>query len=217
MLAGVASVASAFTLDTAIVKTDDGSSVSAFEAALNQTKQEAAAVDGINVADQLHFTTASAPTITITLSDMYSTEALPEGTLTLSTLSFLSRPDSSNQGYESVTVSVNDKSVTSTSYTTDLPVSGNSTYRAVTWTFSDTLTFSADDVLTVTFAATSVEMGMGVFQTETGYTFGGVNPVYTNSSNQYYDFFRLEVIPEPATATLSLLALAGLAARRRRQ
>ncbi len=50
---------------------------------------------------------------------------------------------------------------------------------------------------------------VSVFQT-TGIT---VNDTYVSS----YEFTGLKTIPEPTTATLSLLALAGLAARRRRR
>ena len=39
---------------------------------------------------------------------------------------------------------------------------------------------------------------------------------YTQTSGNYINGFKVDFIPEPSTATLSLLALAGLAARRRR-
>lgn len=216
MLAGVASVASAFTLDTSLVKTEDGSSVSAYAAALDQTTATVSSVSGISEAGKLYFQSGNMPTVTLTLGDMFGADALSGSTLTLSTLSFLSRPDESYFGYGTVTVSVNGDSVTSSSYNTNV-TTGNDSYRAVVWTFTDALTFTTQDSLTVTFTKGTTNVGMGSFQTATGYTFGGVNPVYTSGSNQYYNFFRLEVIPEPAAATLSLLALAGLAARRRRQ
>ena len=49
----------------------------------------------------------------------------------------------------------------------------------------------------------------------TGTASTSLGPVFNLGYNDVA--IRLEVIPEPATATLSLLALAGLAARRRRK
>jgi len=222
MLAGVASAATTYTLDTAIVKTSDGSKVSAFEAALNKTAAQANNVDGITGAGNLGYTTTNKPTITFTVKDMFGATELPGETLRLSTLSFLSRDNNANTNYGTVTLTVNGKSVTSDSFSIDSSA-GTSVFRAVTWTFGSPLDFTMEDTLSLTFTNKTTDktgyIGMGGFVQETGYTFAGTNKGFTANNNDYYNFFRLgvEVIPEPTTATLSLLALAGLAARRRRK
>jgi len=218
MLAGMASAATTYTLDTAIVKTSDGSKVSAFEAALNKTAAQANNVDGITGAGNLSYKNTNKPTITFTVKDMFGVTELPGETLQLSTLSFLSRSNNGDIGYGSVTLTVNGKSSTSSTFSIDSSA-GTSVFRSVTWTFNSPLVFTMDDTLSLTLTIGTTSFGMGGFEQEAGYTYGGTTKGLTANSKDYYNFFRLgvEVIPEPTTATLSLLALAGLAARRRRK
>ncbi len=98
----------------------------------------------------------------------------------------------------------------------------------VTYTFgggnTKTLTLYALDVATGTLASTSIETGWEVsaaFDRLTVDTASGAveRAIVFNTALSSTEILALStsVIPEPTTATLSLLALAGLAARRRRK
>lgn len=227
MLAGMTSAATTFTLDTAIVKTNDGSKVSAFEAALNKTATQANAVAGIAGAGNMSYKDTNTPTITFTVGDMFIATTPSGDIFQLSTLTFLSRNNNADINYGSLTLSVTGKTgegttATSSKFTIDSS-QGTSVFRAVTWTFNSPLVFTMNDTLSLEFTHKATgnpgAFGMGGFAQETGYTYGGNNKGLTSSGTDYYNFFRLgaNVIPEPTTATLSLLALVGLAARRRRK
>ena len=88
-------------------------------------------------------------------------------------------------------------------------ISGDVASRTITLN-SGAVTISAGDSLSLSLTASPQEdSGGGTFLGLTGATFSGeiVTPVIPDTP----------AVPEPATATLSLLALAGLAARRRRK
>ncbi len=76
-----------------------------------------------------------------------------------------------------------------------------------------------DDVYSTRIAAT--DLGNADFEGSTSNTNKDYSRLWTNGEKQQFSNVKIEtngrLIPEPTTATLSLLALAGLAARRRRK
>ncbi len=101
-------------------------------------------------------------------------------------------------------------------YTSNKPTYSTSTgYQPITFTFTDgpVLTSLSSDLNITVSGFTSGYLGLGAFKTQSDATLTGV------SGNGYVPLVRvnLSTVPEPTTATLSLLALAGLAARRRRK
>lgn len=206
---------SAYMLDSRL-NLADGTTLSAFDQIPGKTKNEVTGTGYFSAADQLHFTTL---TLTLTLGDMYLSGADSlEGPTTISSISFISRPDSSNQGPGTITVSVGGQTYTSEDVTYSQT---GATYGTDTFSFENAITIDPKTTtITLTLGHTnSVEVGFGAFQPATNATLTGSTAEY---NGVWYPVVRISgttgtpVVPEPATATLSLLALAGLAARRRR-
>ena len=181
----------------------------------------------------------TAPTITfyVEISDLLGSSAMLDNSIyDLTSLSWYAYSDGSYVGgSRQVTLSNGTQTLT-------LAHSSAATGSDKILTVNHDLGFivTKETKLTITLSSTSsnenVSMGVGDRSTDaakaatvTGATFGYVNgePVYNKvtgvegytpiqSSWAYNDIpLQLTLIPEPATATLSLLALAGLAARRR--
>ena len=177
-------------------------------------------------------------TFYIEVSDLYGADSLADGyTYQLTSISWTGH----TQGFfvggsRTITVSNGETSV-SAAY----PTSDTSNHK-LTATFDTTLNITSASKLTVTIESSNSAENVGMSIVDrtsadtkagsvTGATWGYVDgePAYDYIHNQinsqmpintkgYNDIaIRLTVIPEPATATLSLLALAGLAARRRRK
>lgn len=100
--------------------------------------------------------------------------------------------------------------------------------KVVTVTFGDELRFTDTDELTVTLASARTDRGVGIgyldYKNQTA-EFAGTSTLLDGSGNKVQTSWRNNIVaadmsvvvaPEPATATLSLLALVGLASRRRR-
>ncbi len=84
-------------------------------------------------------------------------------------------------------------------------------YNGDYYSFSDA-TVNGSGYVNLSSTATAIELA-----DETVYTTIMVTATGTNASVKGVGFVATALIPEPTTATLSLLALAGLAARRRRK
>ena len=179
-------------------------------------------------------------TFYIKVSDLFTGDiTLGEHSYTLTSLTYLGK---NGEGYAG-----GSRSMTVSNGSSSVSASITSSAGQYTATFSDSLTFTADSILTVTLDSTveSEEFSVTVWD----YNYGPVamkgagwslddagNPVYKLAEGRPYTSWaynevalRLTAtvtptdvpsspsIPEPATATLSLLALCGLASRRRRK
>ncbi|MBQ4594548.1 MAG: PEP-CTERM sorting domain-containing protein [Akkermansia sp.] len=93
----------------------------------------------------------------------------------------------------------------------------NTKHGSITFNFTNApIIYSLED-LAVTWSSTE-EFGCGAFHGENGAVLEGTSYQTVNGVNWYsIAQVKMHVAPEPTTATLSLLALAGLAARRRRR
>jgi MYXO-CTERM domain-containing protein len=229
-LAGVA-CAAPLTLDTKL--TDANEAASSFYEVMTNTTHVGYKVElaGTQAGGSLTFY--------IDVAELFGADALVEGyTYQLTSISWL--PNSKNDytgGSRSISISNGTDSVQA-SYPT------SATDGVYSVTFDSSLSISSASQLTVTLSSTASAEGVGfstVDRTDaaakgcsvTGATWGYVDgsPVYDrlvefegedgfhrpHMGTAYNDIaIRLTVVPEPATATLSLLALAGLCARRRR-
>lgn len=206
---------SAYTLDSRL-NIANSVTLSAFDQIPGKTKNEVTATGYFSAADQLHFTSL---TLTLTLGDMYLTGADSlEGPTTISAITFISRPNSENQGPGTITISVGEQSYTSQNVVYSQT---GDTYGTTTFSFEQPVTI---DPKTTTVALTlgntdATQVGFGAFKPATGATLTGSTAEY---ADVWYPVVRISgttgtpAVPEPTTAMLSLLALTGLAARRRR-
>ncbi len=90
-------------------------------------------------------------------------------------------------------------------------------HGSITFNFTNAPTIYSLGDLAVTWSSSEDEFGCGVFHGENGAILEGT-PYQTVNNVNWYSIaqVKMHIVPEPTTATLSLLALAGLAARRRR-
>ncbi len=164
---------------------------------------------------------------TVTLNGLYNADTIhPKASITLNSLSYLVNSNGWCQdGQRSMTVTVNG---------TGQSVSGNlETHRSGAWMTLSTsdLVVSMNDTLTVTISTTSSDEGLSLATADIwGLSGASVEWMGVSSEKSDADFnfntnwsneaplvkLSITATPEPATATLSLLALVGLAARRRR-
>lgn len=223
----LASAADSFTLDSMFTLAD-GSTLSAYDAVVGKT------VDTVNnyaytASNGAGKAEASSKSLTLNLGEMYSSQTL-SGTLNITSVTVVSRPDNTRQNTATMTLTVGNQTFTSG----DAVYSTNAanTYGTVIYSFATPVEISADTTsLSLTITATETEtitnqdgttttkpkkFGYGEFKVAEGCS------LTSGSSTAYTPVVRLSgtytpAVPEPATATLSLLALAGLAARRRRK
>ncbi len=118
------------------------------------------------------------------------------------------------------TITLNGVSYTSEKQTTS-GVTG-SLYGTLTYNFANSFTFTVGDTLAIELPSVSgsYHSQFGVFQGQIGSGDISCTSYETapgSGSWQPAVKLNVQVVPEPATATLSLLAFAGLAARRRRK
>ena len=179
---------------------------------------------GASCADNMGYTNGS--TFTLSPADVYPfTDWLEDDVnYKLTTVQILSRSNDSEWGDgRSLLVSV-DGGVTNIASEAAVKVrSGSDTYGLITVTFSKEVLFTDKDTLTFTFVSPGTgngqKFGVAAFKDSSFTTLvTGNSLAWTVNNNTYVTPIAITAIktPEPATATLSLLALAGLAARRRR-
>lgn len=165
---------------------------------------------------------------TVNLSNLYNSTALDSQVL-LNSFSFISRWDTTVTSdlkmkvYDSAGTLLGTSGVVSY----DANANTNGVYGTGTFTFSDEITldsssdytFKLENSKTGNLLTNSDKIGMGVFNM---YWSSGVNGGYQIDGHHNYDAPVVRIttsslpIPEPAAASLSLLGLAALAARRRR-
>lgn len=108
-------------------------------------------------------------------------------------------------------------------FNNSITLSTNETYYAYLTTASSVENWSVGSTTVPTgqyYSSQLAAAGAGGLDSETAKTWGLLNAQKGVTSTTYAPVMSIvttEYIPEPATATLSLLALAGLAARRRRR
>ncbi len=221
-LAGVVTAADAITLGS--YYTFDGVNYDAVDNFYGQTKDEILAKSTGLTVDKIAFNAYSIddlnPMSLDTGAMLSSDSTLTSGTeLELSSLSMLARADDMYQGLGS-TVSITIDDVTYTSDVATFSDGGNG-HGLITYTFVEDLpTFELGDVLTFSFT-----LADGYIEYENMIpvaAFRGLSAAPTVFNGGWQAAMQLKVeavtnVPEPTTATLSLLALAGLAMRRRRK
>ena len=206
--------------------TVDGTNYDAVDNFYGYTADEMKAkYSGLTV-DKLAFDAASISylsAVALDTGDMLSSDSsLTTGTeLSLSTLSVLARVDDDYQGVGS-SVSVTIDGVT---YTSNVAKYSNGPtlfgHGLITYAFEGTCpTFELGDTLTFTFNL--IDGTVGSTNKIPAAALKGLSAAPTVYSGGWQAAVQLGTnvvtnVPEPTTATLSLLALAGLAARRRRK
>ena len=160
---------------------------------------------------------------TITVGELYNADSITSSTFTLDSVTMKVQPNGWGMGGQrEVILTLGEKTVTK-DYNHDANSAGYFTIDSIGWT-----DLTKDSVLTFT-----VKKGIGGDQwssyentniplaSTTNGTWSGVSLLSIGSVTNGAPLVSLGIttapIPEPATATLSLLALAGLAARRRRK
>ena len=230
-LAGVAAAADTITLGTQVVKPDN-TKIDLY------TDWETYKAD-TSVVEAIGHKNANTLTFYVKVSDLFGADTLDAATsYTLKTFSYLGWDDDGELGQgDTLTVTLGTQSVTAT--ITDVHVTGSYDPKN-TVTFTDTLNFTTADILTVTLTGgNSTLVGIKYIDSPTNNkVLGSASNLNTDGTMNYWHEDRNNAanawqggwktdapvvqltatfIPEPATATLSLLALAGLAARRRRK
>ena len=223
--AGLAS-AQSFNLDSKVINGEN--TFSAFDSVVGFTKAEAAANTGLNV-DRYNQPT---PTVSVTLGDLYG---YTEGTTyQVETITFAMRYDTAANiestvlpTTSSLTLKVGDTIYGTTgnavfSYDTAATNENSAIIGSYTFTFSEAVVLTGTEgTLTLAMTSSGSEKGLSflalkdkdtVIDAGTAAVVNGFGPVVRISGQ----IIPAPSVPEPATATLSLLALAGLAARRRR-
>ncbi len=239
-LAGVAAAADTITLGTQIVKDyeTDNETVIDLYTDWETYKGDTTVVESVNHKN------ATTLTFYVKVSDLFGAGALDSATsYTLKTFSYLGWDDDGELGQdETLTVTLGNQSVTAT--ISDAHESGSYDPQN-TVTFTGTLNFTTADILKVTLTggldAEGDQTNVGIKYIDSP----GTNKVLGSASNLNADGtmnywhedknnnangwhtglktdapiiqLTAKAVPEPTTATLSLLALAGLAARRRRK
>ena len=190
----------------------DGSMVYTVDAVQTLSKANAKAL-GLSAADGLSYGVFS---FNLNVDEMMFSTTLTENDViqvTEITLASNSQHASESAGQLSITFGGN-------TYVSEMGVEAKGDgYGTLTYTFTgeNVFSFSISDNLSATIDETT-KVCIGVFQGQSGV--GGVTEPtgYTvwQPAVKITGVVVTDAIPEPATATLSLLALAGLAARRRR-
>ena len=223
MALGSFAMAQSFTLDSKIIKGEDV--FSAYDSVIGSTKAEVATATGMSV-DRLGYDKCQA---TVTMSNLYTTTKLADYEFYLvDCISFAIR-------YDSATSIASTYLPTSSSLTLKVGndskgVSGNAVIEydttatdgtnggdigTITFSFAEGIKLKGTETLTLAMTATGGKLGFTVLKDTTSASDSGVQ----DFTDGWTPVVRIsgKVIPEPTTATLSLLALAGLAARRRRR
>ncbi len=203
--------------------TADGVNYDAVDNFYGQTKNEIVAKSGVTV-DKLAFdrgTIGNLLNLTLNTNDLLSSDsALTTGMeLELTSLTLLAREDDMYQGAGStLAIDINGVTYTSEAAVYSDPAAG---HALVTYTFAGAQpTFKMGDSLTLSFV-----LADGTIENVNkipAAALKGLSAAPTVFNGGWQAAMQLKVeavtnVPEPTTATLSLLALAGLAMRRRRK
>ena len=194
--------------------------IDAYQAFVGKTRDEidGYTLSGVDCIDADRVNTipgTSTNTITLNLGDMISTGTaeLGEG-LQLTQISFIGR-DASDRKPAEATLSLE---LDGSTYTSSVAQSGgDTTHEYITFSFTDGPIITCLSDIQVTYSASTATLGSGVFKAQNGAVLSGVNNGSTDWTPIAQVVLSTPSIPEPTTATLSLLALAGLAVRRRRK
>lgn len=195
--------------------------ISAYDTFVDQTRStiDGYTMNGIDCIDADRDSAIPAPvttkTVTLNLANMYTEgdSSLLSAGMSLTQICFIGRDDAKNRP-AGVTLSL---TIGDTTYTSDAVVYGASDkHGAITFNFTNGPVITTLSDISVTYSGTE-SMGAGVFKDQNGAVLTGTNGTVDATANWVpIAKVTLTSVPEPATATLSLLALAGLAARRRR-
>ena len=197
--------------------------ISAYDTFVGQTRNyiddfEINGVDCIDADRQGAIPTTSGRTIKLNLGAMVAdgdTTSLSNG-ICLTQICFIGR-DQATDNPEGITLSLTVAGVT---YTSEAVIYGAfDKHNAITFNFANGPVLTSLENIEVTYSG-NTNMGSGVFKAQNGAVLSGVNNGSLNWNAVAKVTFAATAtpsVPEPATATLSLLALAGLAARRRRK
>lgn len=221
-LAGVSLADTSQSVTLGSYVTYDGTKYDMIDEFVGLTANSVKSTYGITGADQLTYDTTQ--TFTLSTNDLLLTttgeSVLAGADLQITKISFLGRADSDDYQAEDSVASITIGEVV---YTSSVAVYTDSAtgYNLVTYSFapgnSPTFTLGSDVTFTLTPAgnASAQKMPVSVFQ---GTNISGApNPTGTWLAPFQLTATVTQQVPEPTTATLSLLALAGLAARRRRK
>ena len=161
---------------------------------------------------------------TLALSDLYNATTLDPRVLLVS-YSFISRSNTART--TGLQLQVSDSSGAVLGVSDDVAYDTNATtdgvYGVGTFTFSDAITLDSNATYTYTILDSSTgrahtgSVNYGEFKTNYASNNGFKIDGLSQTSFHPVISIKTQTIPEPATAALSLLALAGLAARRRRK
>ena len=162
---------------------------------------------------------------TVTLKELYGADAISTtDSITLNSFAYRishsawSQDDDNGNKIRTITLSVDNAQVATFTLTANDPHVDKTNGIMVISGLNTTLT--KDSVLTLSISGEACSLGLASTST-TGATWSGVTPVTTKEVTNGTPLVSLGIttapIPEPTTATLSLLALTGLAARRRRK
>ena len=224
-LAGAAAASEPITLGSWFTDSN-GDKQMTVEAVAGLSKGDATALDGSDPfkADGLE-KIAENTTFTIDTGALYSTSEIQQGqVLDVVSIVLSSKHDTSDysDGDRTLSITLNGNTYVSNA----IEFSRTEGYGTMTYTFTgdNAFSFTVGDTLEASLKGTSsLQAAYGVFQGQTGVS-NIIAPatwkdwqlgVMINATSVVPE--PTPVVPEPATATLSLLALAGLAARRRRR
>lgn len=196
-----------YTIDNAYTTSGTSDLSSAVEAALAHNTE----VFDFN---QLRDTLSGDKTMTVTLSDMawsINPATVENQGMLLTSVQLVSRDNTQFQNAVTMTVTVDGTSYTSLQAV--YPAVVGNQRGLVTFTFETPVIITGAETLTLGIGGSGAGTSVIEPLPGSGHTLQGDTPVH----DAWHVAVRLNVkTPEPATATLSLLALAGLASRRRR-
>jgi len=160
---------------------------------------------------------------TLALSDLYNATTLDERVLLVS-YSFISRSNTAKTTGLQLQVSDSSGAILGVSdvVTYDANATTGGVYGVGTFTFRDAITLDSGALYTYTLLDSSTGKahtgGVNYGEFKTSYGSGNGFKIDGLAHDAYHPVISIktQTIPEPATAALSLLALAGLAARRRK-
>lgn len=159
----------------------------------------------------------------ITLSSLYN-EITPASNVQLISYSFITKDDGNVTRDISLKVTTSDGVVLGISDVVSYGTITNGTYGVGTFSF-DNSNITISSTAAYTYTLVRKDAASGEYANAANLAYGTLNPYYSSGgftidgTNGHQPVISIitRSIPEPTTATLSLLALAGLAVRRRRR